>query len=123
MRDDQPSVITIPAAPGWHLSVLCPGADELAHHPIVAWEITRYDPRPMKDDPERREPVRRYLTPISTNGNANANVARIDGWLVCDPDGRYHDPCNALCNLDASEALALLKRAARARSTLAPEEG
>ena len=112
MRDDQPSITIIPAAPGWYLSVLYPGADQLAHHPIVAWEVTRYDARPAENGSGRREPIRRYLTPISTNGDLNANAGRrIDGWLVSDPDGRYHDPCAGLNNLDAGEALARLMRA------------
>ena len=120
MHNDQPSVTIIPAAPGWYLSVLYPGADELAHHPIVAWEITRYDARPAEDSSGRREPIRRYLMPISTNGDLNANTGRrIDGWLVSDPDGRFHDPHSGLNNLDAGEALAWLMRARARRPQIA----
>jgi hypothetical protein len=53
--------------------------------------------------------------PISTNGDLNANAARIDGWLVRDPAGRFHDPRSALNGLDAKEALAFLSRARASR--------
>jgi hypothetical protein len=36
--------------------------------------------------------IRRYLLPISTNGDLNANAApQIVGWLLRDPTGRYHE--------------------------------
>lgn len=86
----------------------------------MAWEITRYDARPAEDSSGRREPIRRYLMPISTNGDLNANTGRrIDGWLVSDPDGRFHDPHSGLNNLDAGEALAWLMRARARRPQIA----
>ena len=79
--DDRPSIITISAAPGWCVCALYRGASHLINDPVVAWEITRYDARPMRNRPGRREPIRRYLVPVSTNGDLNANAApEIDGW-------------------------------------------
>src|SRR5215467_19216 len=47
--------------------------------------------RPIPGTSGRREPIRRYLFPISTNGDLNANAApQIEGWLLRDPTGRYH---------------------------------
>jgi len=108
--DDRPSIVAIPAAPGWCVSVLRRGANHLTNDPVVAWEITRYDARPMKDRPGQREPIRRYLLPISTNGELNANAMQeIDGWLLRDPTGHYHEWSGAGPKFDTTvDALAYL---------------
>jgi hypothetical protein len=94
MQYDHPTITTVPASSGWHLSALYCGADQLTDEPVIAWEITRYDARPKPNSPGRREPIRRYLTPICTNDAFNANAgSKMDGWLLRDPTGRYHDMC------------------------------
>jgi len=93
MRDDQPTITIVPATPGWRVSALYCGTDWLTEQPVIAWEITRYDARPIAGKPEQR-PIRRYVFPICTDDLFNTNTARIDSWLLRDPDGRYHDGCN-----------------------------
>jgi hypothetical protein len=106
------TVTTIPAAPGWYVSALYDGADYLTDDPIVAWEITRYDARPVSGTTGRLEPIRRYLLPISTNGDLDANAApQIVGWLLRDPTGRYHQWGGCGPKFDTpEEALAYLAR-------------
>jgi hypothetical protein len=108
--NDRPTIIIIPANPGWYVSSLREGANHLTDDPIVAWEIARYDARPVRDRPGRREPIRRYLLPIITNDELNANVIqKIDGWLLGDPTGLYHEWSGAGPKFDTTDdALAYL---------------
>jgi hypothetical protein len=115
MPDQNEATITIiPAAPGWYVSALYDGEDCLTDDPIVAWEITRYDARPIPGTAGRREPIRRYLLPISTNNELNANAAPdVVGWLLRDPTGRYHEWSRGRADLKfdtAEKALAYLAR-------------
>ena len=74
LEDNEPTITIVPAAPGWCVSALYRDTDYLTDDPVVAWEITRYDARPIPGTSGRREPIRRYLLPVSTNGDLNANV-------------------------------------------------
>jgi hypothetical protein len=106
------TVTIIPATPGWCVSTLYCDTNHLIDDPIVAWEITRYDARPIPGTAGQREPIRRYVLPISTNGDLDANVTpRIEGWLLRDPTGRYHEWGSSSPKFNTTEeALAHLKR-------------
>jgi hypothetical protein len=120
MHDDQqPSVTIVPAAPVWCVSALYHGADCLTDDPIVAWEVARYDARSLPGTSGRREPIRRYLLPISTNGDLNANAApQIKGWLLRDPTGCYHEwGCSGSKFDTTEEALAYCRGAVKSPSS------
>jgi hypothetical protein len=109
-REEGSEFTTIPAAPGWYVSVLYSGVDYLIDEPIIAWEIERWAGR--NDD------FCRTATPICTENNFNTGAASNDGWVLRDPTGRYHDPDGPKFDT-AEKVLAHLKshRARRASRT------
>jgi hypothetical protein len=106
-RDEDTEFYTIPAAPGWCVSVLYAGQECLTDEPIVAWEIQRW--AGAKD-------FCRTATPICTENYFNENAAPNEGWALRGPAGHYHDP-DGLKFDTADDVLAHFKsgRARRAR--------
>ena len=106
-REEDSDLTTIPAAPGWYVSVLYSHAEELSDEPIVAWQIERWA------DSKKRD-FCRMVTPICTENYFNDNSAPNDGWLLRDPTGRYHgeDGCKFATE---DEALTHLKAQREAR--------
>jgi hypothetical protein len=94
-------VTIIPAAPGWHVSVLFKGTLPcLSDHPVVAWEIERIDsPSPTKGR-DRRE-IARYATPV-VPGHWNIETIKND-WVIKDPTGRYHLHYDDLIAFDTAD--------------------
>jgi hypothetical protein len=111
-RNEDTEFYTIPAAPGWYVSVLYKGLDYLTDEPIVAWEIERWADN-------KADEFCRTATPICTENYFNDGSALNDGWFLRDPAGRYHSPHGAKYS-NAEDALADLKanRAKRLARTL-----
>jgi len=111
-RDEDSEFTTIPAAPGWCVSVLYSGLDDLTDEPIVAWEIERWAD-------SKKDEFCRTVAPICTENYFNDNSAPNDGWMLRDPSGCYHDPNGSKFDT-ADDALAHLKaRRAKRRSPAA----
>lgn len=125
--EEKTTYTTIPAQPGWYISILLEAYDEdpasLQDEPVIAWEIERSE----EVDHHGASYVSRDARPLTADfelngGTISGGVTIGNHWVIKRPDGKYLVPGDCVLDNDAAALAYLVKQVADKRARRAAKK-